>query len=205
MPRPRKPELIHCAHFKWRLTQRAGVWWADGRSNATDAGRQSLGTRDRDEALRALPELDLRRAEDLGLVPLSDRPDHKSKPLPLADGRKLYEAHIARPEVTGGTRKSTQKRYRTVFDKFLPFAADHNVEVWNCVNIPLLNDYAAHLQERSYADKTVKNELTTLKQAFRWFISAGHLKGLKPIDLPLRRVESEPAYCYRGEEIQAMV
>ncbi len=205
MPRPRKSELIHCVHFKWRMIQRAGVWWADGRSNVPDAGRHSLGTRDRKEALQVLPELDLRRAEDLGLVPVSERSDAETSPLPLGEGRSLYESHLARPQVTGGTRKSTQKRYRTVFDKFVPFAANHNVEVWNRVNTQLLHAYAAHLKQQSYADKTVKNELTTLKQAVRWLISAGHLRGMKPIVLAMRRVESEPAYCYRPTEIQAMV
>ena len=42
-----------------------------GRSNPVNAERQSLGTKDGDEAIRLLPELDRVRAEDLGLIPRS--------------------------------------------------------------------------------------------------------------------------------------
>ncbi len=102
MPKQRKNDLINCVHFKWRVGRRNGVWFADGRSKIPDAGRHSLGTRDREEALRLLPELDRQRAEDLGLVARSDNGHQKITYLPLEDGRRLYEAHIARPEVAGG-------------------------------------------------------------------------------------------------------
>ena len=36
-------------------------------------------------------------------------------------------------------------------------------------------------------------------------IHAGHLPGKKPIDLKLRKAECESAYCYRPEEIAAMM
>ncbi len=205
MPKRRKYELIHCVHFKWRVTRREGVWYADGRSNIPNAGRHSLGTRDRNEALDLLPELDRQRAEDLGLVARSDQGPRKVSYLPLEEGRRLYEAHIARPEVTGGTRRSTQKRYRAVLDKFLPFATRKGVTVWNGVTVELLTAYAAHLQDLGYAHKTLHNELTTLKQATRWLITAGHLSGMKPLEMMLRKAESEAAYCYRAEEIRAMV
>lgn len=205
MPKKRKYELIKCVHFQWRLTPRDGVWYADGRSNVPNAGRHSLGTQDHAEARTLLPELDQQRAEDLGLIPRSDNPRRKVKPLSLEEGRQLYEDHIARPQVTGGTRKSTQKRYRAVFDKFVPFAKDEGVTVWNGVTVDLLTAYAAHLDELGYAHKTLHNELTTLKQAVKWLIAGGHLQGMKPLDLALRKAESQSAYCYRPEEVCAMV
>ena len=122
MPKPRKNEFIRCSHFLWRLICRAGVWYADGRSNTPNAGRHSLGTSDKDEALRLLPQLDRVRAETLGLAPRTLEVNASGRPLPIEEGRKLYEAHVSRPRVTGGARKSTQKRYRAVFDKFVPFA-----------------------------------------------------------------------------------
>ena len=188
----------------WLLIIRHGIWYADGRSNTPNAGRHSLGTADRDEALKLLPELDLTRAEDLGLVPRSQRNTSAPQSLTLAEGRRLYEAHIARPRVTGGVRKSTIKRYRTVFDKFLPFAESKGVTVWNGVTAEMLTAYAADLEHKGYAYKTQINELTTLKQAIKWLIEANHLTGTKPIELKLRRAESESAYCYRPEEIRAM-
>jgi integrase len=125
--------------------------------------------------------------------------------LPLEDGRKHYEKFVARPRVAGGTRKSTQKRYRTVFDKFIAFATARGITVWNVVTAEVLTDYAAFLEGKGYAHKSQVNELTTLKQAFKWMTKQGHLSGLKPIDLKLRKAESEPAYCYRASEVKAMV
>jgi len=205
MPKPRKNEQVHCTHFVWRLTNRGGKWYADGRSNTPDAGRHSLGTKDKDEALSLLPELDWVRAEDLGLIPRSSKNNSRYIPLPLDEGRKLYETHIARPRVTGGVRKSTRKRYRTVFDKFTPFANSRGVTVWNGVTAEVLTAYAAHLENEGYAHKTLVNELTTLKQTIKWLIEADHLRDMKPIKLKLRKAEGEPAYCYRPEEVKAMV
>ena len=177
MPKPRKYESVRCLRFTWRLVSRGGKWYADGRSNTPSAGRHSLGTADKQEALRLLPELDRVRAEDLGLILRSIVPKDQACPLTLEDGRKLYEQHIARPHVT----------------------------VWNVVTANLLVNYADHLQREGYAHKTLVNELTTLKQAVKWMIEQEHLRGMEPIKLKLRKAESEPAYCYRGVEIQAMV
>ena len=123
----------------------------------------------------------------------------------MEDGRKMYEAHVSRPRVTGGARKSTQKRYKAVFDKFVPFAASLGVTVWNGVTVAVLNKYAADLESQGYAHKTQLNELITLKQAIKWLIQAGHLQGTKPIELKLRKAESDRAYCYQPGEVKAMV
>lgn len=205
MPKPRKNETVRCTHFKWRLVNRHGKWYADGRSNVPNAGRHSLDTDNIDEARSFLPELDRVRAEDLGLISRSTPPSGRVRRLPLDAGRKLYEAHIARPRVTGGVRKSTQKRYRTVFDKFISFAESRGITVWNGATANVLNAYADHLEQVDYAHKTLVNELTTLKQAVKWLVQEGHLGGMQPIELKLRKAESQPAYCYRPKEVEAMV
>ena len=145
MPRRRNCEQVHCTHFTSLLRNRDGTWYADGRSSLPDAGRHSLGTKNKKEALGLLPELDRVRAEDLGLAPKTDESSRRAEPLPLAKGRKLYQRHIARPRVAGGVRRSTQKRYRAVFDKFLPFPELHGVTIWNGITRQLLTDCAAHL------------------------------------------------------------
>jgi len=205
MPKPRKNEKIRCANFSWTLSERNGIWYADGRSNTVNAGRHSLDVRSKQEALQQLPELDRQRAEDLGLIPRSARPESPTTPLSLAEGRRLYEEHVARPRVTGGVRKSTQKKYRSVLDKFLPFAAGRGVTTWNGVTSELLCAYVADLEAKGYAHKTQSNELITLKQAMKWLIKQGHLQGMKPIELSVRKAESERAYCYRSEEVRAMI
>ena len=68
-----------------------------------------------------------------------------------------------------------------------------------------LTAYAADLQAKDYAYKSQYSELTVLKQAIKWLIQRGHLAGMTPIELKLRKAECEPAYCYRPEEIHAIV
>ena len=75
-------------------------------------------------------------------LPLCPTPAVERFPRPTV----LYEKHISRPRVTGGVRQSIQKRYRAVFDKFLPFAQTQAVSVWNGVSANLLTKYADHLE-----------------------------------------------------------
>ena len=67
MPKKTKYEHVIGRYFTWRLYLRpSGVWYADGRANDPDPGRHSLGTKDRDEALEAVRQLDLVQAVELG-------------------------------------------------------------------------------------------------------------------------------------------
>jgi hypothetical protein len=116
MPKKRENESIRCVHFVWRLVNRQDIWYADGRSNNPNVGRHSLGTADREEAIKQLAELDRKRAEHLGLVAKSEATTPLNRSLLLQDGRTFYETHTARLRVTGGVRKSTRQRYKSVFD-----------------------------------------------------------------------------------------
>lgn len=205
MPKPRKKELIRCRHFKWRIGQRGGVWYADGRSNPTNAGRHSLGTQKKDEALRLLAELDQQRAEELGLTPKTPKLQEPAETLDLDAGRKLYEKHYERPRVTGGVKPSTAKKYRQVFKKFIPFAKSHGITVWNGVTDNVLIEYAEHLETKGFTYNSQHKELVTLKQALKWLIEEGHLQGVARSKLRLPKAESEAPYCWRREEVSAMV
>lgn len=207
MPKRRKYESVQCQFFSWRLIPRGGIWYADGRSNKSNRGRHSLGTSDRGEALQLLAKLDRQRAVKLGLAKpsLLSAAVSVDAPLPLDEGRQLYEKHIKRPLVAGGTKDSTQKRYRAVFDKFLPFAKNHGVETWNAVDIDVVHAYASHLDNDGYAGKTIRNELVTIGQAHRFLLAKKHLSGAEPLKLELKKVESERPHCYTREQISAMV
>jgi integrase len=205
MPKRRTSELVRCVHFSWLLVNRNGTWYADGRSNSPSIGRHSLGTSDKSEALQRLPDLDRQKAEDIGRIPRSSSTEITRNVLLLADGRKLYEKHIGRPRSMGGVSKSTAKRYRTTFDKFLEFCKKHGHTAWNGVTDEVLTAYVADLDAKGYANKSQINELTTLMSAYNWLIRANHLASLPPIKIKLRRAESQSAYCWRPEEIRAMV
>src|SRR5436190_4173973 len=97
----RKKEKILGLYFGWLIGTRGGMYYADGRSNRRDAGRHSLSTRDRAEALEALRRLDLVVAVRLGLADPGSLNSQPAEAVTLEDGRRRYEAHAARPRVTG--------------------------------------------------------------------------------------------------------
>ena len=68
MPKKRQSILIVCRHLSWKLYQRNGVWQGDARSNEINAGRHSLGTRDKKEAMQLVHELDELVAAQIGLI-----------------------------------------------------------------------------------------------------------------------------------------
>jgi integrase len=190
------------------------MYYADGRSNPFNAGRISLGTMERDTALRRLEELDSERAADFGLIPRAERRDD-DHPLTLAEGRRLYEEHLSLPAVAGGVRPGTCKRYRTVLDKFIAFAISNGIETWNQVDKKVLERYAAHLEavgyktptgrQKKYRHKTLHNELTTLKQLVAWLIEDGYLGKAEKINMPLKKAESQRPHCWTGAEVEAII
>jgi hypothetical protein len=118
------------------LFRRHGAWYADGRSNAINLGRASLGTTDEAEARGRLDQLDLRTAVKNGKADASLLLPTEQVPLELAKGVEIYLRHVGRTRVTGGARPRTLARYRAVMDGVLEYAAQEDVDVraWNAVN-----------------------------------------------------------------------
>ncbi len=205
MPRKPKKEVLRYRHFTWRLFQRKGVWQADGRSNPLDAGRHSLGTEDHEKALELLHELDSIKAVDLGLIDEPDSVVSQAEKVSLELGRERYEDYIHRPAITGGVRKSSAQRYSAVLDKFFDFCRKKRINSWNEVNVTLLSQYVAHLEDQGYAWRTIYLEANTIKQIFKWLIRSGHLPTCKPIELPLEKAHGTSTYCWTPEEVAAML
>src|SRR5262245_49834842 len=109
MPKARKKERIVAPFFIWLLGQRNGMFVADGRSNKTDAGRHSLGTRDRQEAIQLLTRLDAVKAVEFGLAERAILETHDNHRLSMAEGQCLYLLYVARPTVLGGATPGTGK------------------------------------------------------------------------------------------------
>ena len=131
MPRKREKELIIGQFFRWLVGTRAGVYCADGRSNKTDLGRHSLGTRGREEALERIRQLDTRMAIQFGLVDASVLGKTDDPLLSLEDGQEQYLKFVTRPAVQGGTRPATYKHYRAVIAKFVEFAKRNGTDIGN--------------------------------------------------------------------------
>lgn len=205
MPKKRQNDLILGQFFKWKLYQRDDVFYADARSNTVNAGRHSLGTKDRAEALEKLKHLDRVKAVKLGLAVPEEPAVSVPGGLSLAEGRRQYLEYAARSAVTGGASRKTQQRYQAVFDKFETFAGGRGVQNWLQVTTPVVEAYGKFLADSEYAERTQYLELTTLKQAVKFFVERGLLPQECRINLKLRKVTDSSAYCYTQAEVAAIV
>lgn len=138
-------------------------------------------------ALQELEELDLTMAVQYGgadarLIKIESR-----QTVPWTEGRKLYESHVERPIISGEPHASTAKRYRAVFDKFIPFAEAQGRRTWNELNRQLMDDYACWLDGESDASATEYLELTTLKQILKFLIENRHPPNSAAFSDPLRK------------------
>ncbi len=204
MPRPRKYDRYAGQYYSWGLFLRDGIWWADGRSNKPSVGRHSLGTGNKDEALKNLKQVDLRLAVHHGLAePELLQPFHGQE-LPYLEGRNLYEEHNKRSPVTGGIRKSSQKRYKPVLDKFEAFLATKGIVSWNRVTTSALKKYLDHLESEKYAYSTQYLEGTTVKQIIGYLIAEKRLPPEAKILLKLPKPKGTDTYCWRPEEVIAI-
>ncbi len=93
----------------------------------------------------------------------------------------------------------------------LQFAASKGVSTWDEVTDKLLTNFATRLANRfancrkGYSQKSIQNELTTIKQPHAWLAQERHIVVTRPLALKVRKLQSEPYYCYRKVEVEAMI
>jgi len=205
MPRKQKHTKINGEFFAWTLRSRNEIWHADGRGNRINPGRHSLGTRDYDEALEQLRQLDRLRAVELGLATAAQLRGERGKLLSLEDGKRLYLESRRLPRAAGGIGQKSADRYEDVLDKFVPFAREAGLEYWNHLKRHHLTAYAAWLDAESYSYGTEYLELTTIKQAVNYFVREEHLPADCRIYMPLPKPDGTDTHCYREEEVTAIL
>ena len=200
----RKPNQssIACQHFNWNLFQRDRVFYADGRSGQYKLGKHSLGTRDRDEAIKRLKALDVTKAIELGLV----KPDaaQSVETISIATGWQAFMDYCQRSPVMGGVSAGTLKRYQAVRDKHIKFCAGHGIAAWICFDKSALEKYGNWLT-KDYAYRTVYLELTLLKSVNQWLIEDKKLSADARIEYSLSKPTGTDTYCYSREELGAMI
>jgi integrase len=201
---PRKPnnQPIACEFFVWRLLTRDRVFYADGRTNTVNLGKHSLGTRDRDEALKNLRKLDLQKAIELGKAKAEKVVG--SATISIADGWKLFLDFSTRSPILGGVSSSSYKRYRAVRDKHLEFCSKQGILAWNEFNKSSIEAYANQLS-KEYADRTIYFELTLLKSVIHWLIRGEYLPAVCDLHYSLRKPQGTSTYCYSSAEVWAMI
>src|SRR5207253_5601420 len=139
---------------------------------------------------------DRKMAVQNGLVEASSLAPVNGAIVSLEAGRKLYEAHVSRPTVSGGTRDSSQRRYRAVLDKIEDFFPTQGITSWNQVNANALNLYLGHLEKKGYAYGTQYLEGTTIKQIVNFLIAEKHLPVGAKITLKLRKPRGTNTHCW---------
>ena len=203
---PRKPDRtpISCEFFTWRVFQRNGVWYADGRGGEYDLGKHSLGTRDRDEALSNLRLLDRKKAGEHRLA--TPQAEHAiGQNISTPQGWRLFLEHCNRPEVMGGVSQNTFKRYRAVRDKHLTYCAKHRIANWSEVTKQWTEKYGHWLARKQYADRSIYLELMLVKSVHQWLIDEKHIPESCRFKLSMRRPEGTDTYCYSQKEVRTMV
>lgn len=201
---PRKPSHppIACEFLTWNLFRRAGVFYADARGGKCKLGKHSLGTRDRDEAIERLKQLDLRKAIELGLA----KPD-AAKPIAITSitgGWQIYLEYSGRSPVLGGVSSGTLKRYRAVRDKHIKFCGRHGITTWSAVDKAALEKYGNWLSKK-YAYRTTYFELTLLKSVNAWLIHNKKLPADAKIEYSLSKAVGTDTYCYSRQELAAII
>jgi integrase len=196
-------QSITCRYFAWRLFHRDGVYYADGRGGKYHLGKHSLGTREREQALEKLRQLDEAKAAEIGVaqaVPTAA----SSSTTTIAEGWRLFFEHCDGNSVMGGASAATIKRYSAVRDKHLQYCCKHGIERWENFNEQALRQYGKSLAQSS-ADRTVYLELTLLKSVNSWLIDQKLLPATAKLILALRKPQGTDTYCYSSAEVTAIV
>jgi integrase len=184
---------------------RNGTYYADGRSNQVKLGRYSLDSKDREVALHNLRKLDLKKAVEHGLAAQSIVSEHGPKSLTLEEGRNRYLDSVrARKSISGGSDK-TSSRYHAIFDKFDRYCRKRGVHSCLQVTKSLVEGYALWLDDKGYAYRTRYLEVTTIKQFIKFLVEEGHLPQSCLIRIRMTKALDSDAYCYRPEEVAAIL
>ena len=205
MPRKPKDAPIVCDYFTWYLRRKSsGVYFADGRMNSQyNLGKPSLGTRDREEALRRLRDLDRQKALEFGLVE-PERQD-TTDDVSIDRGWQLYMERCEQPEILDGVSPATQQRYRAVRDKHIPFSVARGYSFWSEMNRKVTLKYGDWLAKKNLADRTIVLELNLICSVVKWLVEENHLPASCRFLLKLSKPDGSDTFCYTKEQVTRMV
>lgn len=194
--------LIVCDYYAWRLFRRDGVYYADGRGNTPNLGKHSVGTRDREEALKNLRRLDQAMAIQTGKArPTESIPQGVPT---IAGGWESYLDHCGRPGVMRGATTGTLKRYGAVRGHHLTFCRKRGIETWLDFDLQQFRAYG-HQREKNAADGTLYFELNLLKSITNWLVDAERLPASSRNREKLAKPQGTNRYCYQPVEVRAML
>jgi hypothetical protein len=192
MPRSPKHEPFRCQYFTWRLFQRDGVWYADGRKAESNLGKHSLGTRDQQSARQLLPQLNAQMAIERGLV--TQQSLIQLEDVTIKDGWSLYLSDCGRSQGMGGVAPKSLKRYESIRDKHLPWCQSKGITHWRQFDRKTFEKYGDWMF-KSYAPRTCYTDLTQIKSVVKFLIDEQRLPEQCRIVYKIQKPEGSDTYC----------
>ena len=205
MPAKRKNHLHPCRFFEWKIFERNGHFYADGRAGSNPGNRHSLKATSYEEALQALQRLDLVMAAEHGLVKYEQVADQLRKPLSIEEGISRYLKERERDLFNGGIRHKTLNRYRPILRKFADYCLENGAKDWNQVDTDLVKDYQAHLFSQGFMQPTVGMETTLIKQTVKFFVRKNLLPAHSKIDIKVPKTKATGRHAFSIEEADAIL
>ena len=205
MSRQPKDAPIVCDHFTWYLRRNAsGVYLADGRVNSKfSLGKPSLGTRDREEALRCLRNLDRQKAIELGLAKAELQDVNHELSIEL--GWQLYMDRCEQPEILEGVSPATRQRYAAVRDKHVKFCGAKAYTTWSEMTKKTTKEYGVWLAKKEYADRTIVLEVNVICSVVKWLVEEEYLPASCRFLLKLSKPEGSTTYCYTKRQVTRVI
>lgn len=215
--------IIQSGYYQWKIYIRNGVYYVDGRSNGTNAGKLSLGTKNRDEAIKNLRILDMQMAARNGNAEAAAQLEHKSaKDISIDSGIELYLAHVKNRQQIEHRSPKTLARYKAILEKFQEFLTAYTQNTtWGQISDAVLEEYAGWLSRDiekkefktlqfrrhagRYAQKTLQIEIDTIKQAVKYLDRNKHFKPRHELVYSVAAPDISERYCYTYEEVQEIL
>ncbi len=200
-------EVIQCPNFTWKLFQRDGVYYADGRRHGH--GKSSLGTRSRPKAIKEIFELDQivvnSEKHNEAFIATSVPPEIlQGKSLPIALGWERYVKHRDLPIHLGGLKPSSIRKYSGHKKRLKRYCQSVGRDDWTKVNKELLRSYAKSL-DGNLAPVTIHDDLTMEISVSSWLIKEGLIPPSCKIDWKLQNPAGAERYCYERDEVTRML
>lgn len=205
MPAKRKNKLIQCRFYEWKIFERNGRFYADGRAGINPCNRHSLSANNLEDALRTLHQLDLVMAVKNGRVKYEEVADQLRKPLSIEEGISRYIKERERDLFHGQIRKKTLNRYRPILVKFAEYCLKSGAKNWIEVDTDLVKDYQTYLFNQGYMKPTVGMETTLIKQTVKYFVSKNLLPAHSKIDIKVPKNKETNRYAFSIDEVEAIL
>lgn len=196
----KKYQWLQCIHFRWKLYQRRGTWYADGRPNR---GRYSLATADERVARQAVIKLDqaiAKRAQNKA----EEEPSGENKPVGIREGWELFISNGNRPDFLEGHSPATTKKYRSMQQRAATYFQSQDILWWAQLQEKHLIDYGKAFAKK-LSPRTIHHEITMLVSVSNWLIREKLLPPKCKLHLRLRKPEGSEAFCYTAEQVTAIL